>query len=122
MKDTEAAWLAGLIDGEGAIWCRWPKRTNVVIEVKMTHLPTLERIQALFPGRLVPGHLTVGGWSRLPQYRWTLDTLGAERLLNLVLPYMVTKREVAEAALQLCRRPVEASHMDEWACRLKAAA
>lgn len=119
MTELEAAWLAGLIDGEGAIWCRWPKRTNVVVEVKMTHLPTLERINVLWPGRLVPGQLS--GMSRLPQYRWSIDTLGAEMLLTRLVPHMITKREVAIAAIQLCRRPIVSAHMNEWTARLRAA-
>lgn len=58
MKDVEAAWLAGLIDGEGSIWARWSKRTNVAVEIKMTCLATVKRVNELVPGRLVPGHLS----------------------------------------------------------------
>lgn len=122
MKDTDAAWLAGIIDGEGAIWCRWPKRTNVVVEVKMTDLRTLEHIQSLWPGRLVNGQLSERGWSKLPQFRWSIDTLGAAALLTRIEPFMVTKREVARAAIELCRRPIDRAHMDLWAVRLRDAA
>lgn len=121
MKETEAAWLAGLIDGEGAIWCRWPKRTNVVVEVKMTHLATLQKVQELFPGRLVLGQLTKNGLSKLPQYRWSIDTIGAARLLSEIEPYMVTKKAAAQAAIMLSKRPVDPKHMDLWLDRLKSA-
>ena len=119
MNNTEAAWLAGIVDSEGAIWCRWPKRTNVVVEIKMTHMPTLQKLNDLFPGQLVPGQLS--HWSKLPQWRWSVDTLGADELLRVILPYMVTKRGAANAAIQLCRRPVDQVHMNEWSQRLKAA-
>jgi hypothetical protein len=98
------------------------ERTNVVIEVKMTHLPTLQRIQELFPGRLAQGSLSKNSLSKLPQYRWSLDTMGSAELLPRLLPYLVTKKEVAHAALHLCERPIDRQHMDTWASNLKLAA
>lgn len=121
MSELEAAWLAGLIDGEGAIWCRWPKRTNVVVEVKMAHKQTIERIQSLFPGRMAPGHLSKNGLSKLPQWRWSVDTLKAGELLQRIAPYLVTKRAQAEAAIHLCRRPIDRDHMNRWMIALKEA-
>lgn len=102
MTETEKAWLAGIIDGEGCIWTRFPKRKNVHVEVKMCHKATVERIQQLYPGRFVKGRLS--GMSLKPQWLWSLDTNGARELLTLVLPYMVTKREQAEIAIQLADR------------------
>ena len=102
MKDTEIAWLAGLFDGEGCVWCRWPKRKNVIVEIKMTHRQTIERVQMLFPGRMAKGHLS--GFSIKPQWRWSLDTLGAGRFLVMILPYLVTKKDEAIIALRLCDR------------------
>ncbi len=120
MRDVEAAWLAGLIDGDGSIWSRWPKRTNVAVEIKMTCLATVQRVNELVPGRLVPGHLSKNAWGEARQFRWSIDTLGAEKLLMEILPYLVTKRKAAEAAIELCRRPVDKAHMDYWASVLKS--
>jgi hypothetical protein len=119
-KDTEVAWLAGLFDGEGCVWSRWPKRANVIVEIKMTHRPTLERVNEIFPGRLVLGNLSRGALGKRDQWRWSLDTNGARDFLTLVLPYLVTKREEARIALELCRQP-ERRWRDNFAAALKMA-
>jgi len=117
-KDTDVAWLAGLFDGEGTVWCRWPKRKNVIVEIKMTHRETIEVVNRLFPGRVARGQIS--GWSIRPQWRWSLDTLGSKQFLTLVLPYLVTKRREAEIALQLCDR-TGAVDMTALAAELQAA-
>jgi len=102
MIETEKAWLAGIFDGEGCVWSRWPKRMNVVTEITMTHKPTIERINSLFPGRVAMRHLS--GIGKRPQWRWSLDTNGTRRFLSILLPYLVTKRDEARIALKLCER------------------
>lgn len=119
MKETEIAWLAGLFDGEGCVWSRWPKRANVVTEIKMAHKETMEKINELFPGRFVLGNLSRGTLGKKDQWRWSLDTLGTKRFLSLVLPYLVTKKREAEIALLLCEQPRKEIR-DELAARLKA--
>lgn len=91
---------------------------NVITEIKMTHKPTMERINRLFPGRLVNGHIS--GLSIKPQYRWTLDTNKTREFLVLVLPYLVTKLEEAKIALQLCERGGTTDRFDSLASELKA--
>lgn len=117
MKETEIAWLAGLFDGEGCVWSRWPKRKNVIVEIKMTDKATIERVNELFPGRMVLGHLS--GWGTKPQWRGSLDTRGTLSFLCLVLPYLVTKKRQAQIAIQLCERG-SYDHFDELASDLKA--
>ena len=102
MRETEKAWLAGLFDGEGCVWSRIPKRSNVIVEIKMTHKETVSRVQELFPGRFSAGFLSKKGISKLPQWRWSLDTRGTKLFLEMVLPYLVTKRVAAEIAIKLC--------------------
>ena len=117
MTEVEKAWLAGLFDGEGCVWSRWPKRMNVVTEIKMTHKATIERVNQLFPGRLAVGHLY--GWSIKPQFRWTLDTKGTKEFLNALMPYLVTKKREAEIALLLCDRDSSRENFDSLAGELK---
>ena len=121
MTKTEAAWLAGLFDGEGCVWCRWPKRTNVLVEIKMTHKETLERVNELFPGRLVSGNLSRGAFGRKPQWRWSLDTNGSRRFLTTVMPYLVTKKIEAAIAIGLCDSRRDVCLMDMLAEALKDA-
>jgi hypothetical protein len=104
MLERDVAWLAGLFDGEGCVWSRWPKRKNVIVEIKMTHRETIAHVNRLFPGRFSEGTLSRGSFSIKRQWRWSLDTNGSRRFLVLVLPYLITKREEAEIALRLCDR------------------
>lgn len=120
MTDVEAAWLAGLIDGEGCIWGRWPKKKNVIVEISMTHKPTLERVQQLFPGRFAKKIIGRGSLSLKPQWCWRTDTNGTRTLLRALLPYLVTKRREAEIALELCARPVNPIRFDALTVEMKA--
>lgn len=101
-----------MIDGEGAIWSRWPKRTNVVVEIRMTHKETIERVQELFPGRFALAHMSAGSLGKKEQWLWSLDTKSSRDLLTRLLPFFVTKKEAALAAIELCHRPVDRDRMD----------
>lgn len=120
MEKTDIAWLAGIFDGEGCIWSRWPKRANVHVEIKMAHEATVRRINELFPGRFVLGNISAGALAKKPQWRWQLDTKKTKVFLELVLPYLFTKREEALIALKLCDQPDPAVR-DVLASKLKEA-
>ncbi len=112
MKETEKAWLAGLFDGEGSVWSRWPKRSNLIsVEIKMTHKPTLEKVQELFPGRFVVGHLSFNGISKRTQWKWTLETNKAVKFLIEILPYLVTKHAQVVIALELAGTQCKSSKL-----------
>ena len=106
MKDTDRAWLAGLIDGEGTIYSRLPNRMNVVVEMSMTCGATVQHVHSLFPGRLSRCSNSKGSFGSRQQYRWRIDTNGSRALLEQLLPFFVTKKRQAELALMLCQRPV----------------
>ncbi len=116
MTEVEKAWLAGLFDGEGCAWSRWPKRSNVHAEIKMSHKPTVEKVNSLFPGSFVKGQLS--GLNIRSQWRWRLDTKRTKEFLSLILPYLVTKRREAELAIRLCDRSGQ-ENRDELARELK---
>jgi hypothetical protein len=104
MTDTEIAWLAGLFDGEGCVWSRWPKRANLCVEIKMTDERTVARVHQFFPGLFVQGKLSRLAFGRKPQWRWSLDTDKAIEFLRLVRPHLFTKRHAADLALELVSR------------------
>lgn len=118
MLETEKAWMAGLLDGEGSISCRWPKRSNVSVELSMTHAPTLEKVQSLFPGLIVSKRNN--GYGRKMLFRWRADTNRSKEVLTALLPYLVTKREQAILALKLCERPSIKPFKDMWALALRS--
>lgn len=85
----------------------------------MTHKKTVERVNELFPGRMVSGNLSRGAFGKKDQWRWSLDTLGTKKFLTLILPYLVTKKEEAKIALLLANSQAGKPEMYQ-AARLKA--
>lgn len=106
MTETEKAWLAGIIDGEGAIYCRLPKQFKVMVEVKMTCFETVEAIHGLFPGCFTKGYLSKNSLGKKPQWKWALCTSKAYEFLKLISPYLRTKRIIAAHAIVLAARPM----------------
>ena len=96
LRDTELAWLAGILDGEGSLTVKgnYPYQ-HIMICVKMTCLRTIVRVAELFDredevnirSRSNPKHKQV--------YEITLCGARASGLLELVFPYLVTKQEIA---------------------------
>lgn len=100
MTEIDLAWAAGLFDGEGCIWTRWPTRNNLIcMEMRMTHENTMHRWNNLFPGRFVSASLS--GLSKKPQWKWSVETNGAKDVLEAIYPYLFTKKEVAGYAIEM---------------------
>jgi len=99
--DTEIAWLAGLIDGEGCITVGPEYRGTryLSLQVGMTDRLTIERVREI--ARV--GSITKRAPKqrhRSPAYYYQAQGHGAMRLLKLVAPHLVTKREQATFALE----------------------
>lgn len=97
------AYFAGLIDGEGYIglencgkgWYR------PCIRVKMTCRQTVEAIRAYFMvGRVVHRPLSVSSPyykpTHKPQWEWYARRKDALAVLERILPYLITKKRIAE--------------------------
>jgi hypothetical protein len=110
--DTDAAWLAGLIDGEGCISVvrqvrpdRPSVRYWIQLRLQMTHFPTLERVQELTGiGKVHPRKSHVPEIGKQPWY-WNVASREAADVLKAVLPYLVTKRIEAELAMEFWLLP-----------------
>lgn len=98
MKDIDLAWAAGIIDGEGCIYIS--KAYQLYIRVTMTDYPTIARLHTLF---------SVGTFSRAtrkcmgdcrPAYSWVCAAKATQFVLLLVRPYLFTKLDQAEIALE----------------------
>lgn len=107
-NSTELAWAAGIVDGEGSICIIKEKRKNnystqyrLRLSVGMTHEDTVRKLQSIFNlgnVRCTPNHKTHPKWR--PVYEWVVLSKQAQIVLNILFPFMVTKREnalVAEA-------------------------
>jgi hypothetical protein len=93
MRPTEAAWLAGLIDGEGSFRYQRPSprtlRRQSVLFIEMTDLPTMRRVSDLIGMNIYKRKPQKLNWK--PCYQ---GVLGGQRLLRLlweIKPYLVTK-------------------------------
>lgn len=112
-SDTDIAYLAGLVDGEGCIRVKRSKaykhltgRVNAMyncsIHVRMVDEPAIAFLRD-----------TLGGWcwrekgthaaNGRPLFCWQATDLEAQRILTALLPYLRVKRAAAENGLALRR-------------------
>ena len=99
------AWAAGFIDGEGNIYInRQFLKTGRIshilrIRVGNTNFDALEELKSLFGGTIHKKHP--------PNYRvlgvWQCVSDAAEKVLRLIEPYLIVKRQEAMAALEFQR-------------------
>lgn len=98
MKSVDAAWLAGLIDGEGSISIS-PSSHNKVslvptVAVSMTTPRVLKEIVHLTGFGRVSTAIQ-NGWGYKPLYRWYVVSRQAATLLREINPYMRLKKKQA---------------------------
>lgn len=113
MKDTEAAWIAGLVDGEGCLFInrqransRSDLRTDgyrIYLKVSMGDRKTVARLRKLAGVGVVYANAK-SKWN--DSFSWTVPPAELPALLEELLPYLVTKKKEAQLGLQFCRRPL----------------
>lgn len=105
MMETDAAYLAGLLDGEGCISMFLAKqyhgngkvgeRVGISLSLYMTHKETMEHVKKITRSNanilFVPGR-----GNRQDQYLWKPNLSEAYDIIVKCLPFMVTKRRNAE--------------------------
>jgi hypothetical protein len=104
---TDAAWLAGLFDGEGSVglsFRRYKGKTGkgawtIRLNICNTHGPTIQRVRDIVgfgDGQIrVPADRP----HKRPVFAWVAESLAAETFLKLMEPYSVTKAEQIASAL-----------------------
>ena len=100
MSDPEAAWLAGVFDGEGSlVFYRRPNgKTGWAISIVNTCQELLDRCQVV-TGAGYFGSKRVNSGNK-PQYTWMVQRQrNIASLLRQMLPWLIVKREKAEAFL-----------------------
>ena len=100
MLETDIAYAAGLVDGEGTIgvYMRGKGSVRFKVAVYNTEYPMMEWLQLRFGGKIHRvGKIRAG---RKQEYAWYKSDNEFQEFLSLVLPYLVTKRLRAELALK----------------------
>ena len=95
ISETDKAYLAGLIDGEGCISILPGGAGKLQVSVGNNHRGVLEYGQSLFGGSLGGSRVTSSGrvcWI------WNLSNKKAAGLLESIFPYLRVKRPQAEVA------------------------
>lgn len=99
MNTHDAAWLAGLFDGEG--WISWPNPKCVStfrIGIASTSRELLEKVQAVTgTGRLKERDRTNENHSRF--YVWYCYSGNASTILRQILPWLIVKKASAEVVI-----------------------
>jgi hypothetical protein len=111
ITDTDLAWAAGIIDGEGciSIFKCSPKSKpgsqrsyTLYVRVGNSSFPMTKKLQRLFGGGI--GFRPAGRWkSKLPEYKWNVSTHKAVSCLKLILPYLVAKKDQAEVGIEFSK-------------------
>lgn len=110
MKISEAAYIAGFIDGEGCIGIGWTRSRHnakkryrkLSLQITQTEREPLDFVvEKLGVGKVYGPHIRQAGeLGTKPRYTYSLRRQPEiVRVLRLLLPYFIVKRARAEAAI-----------------------
>jgi len=102
-QGTKIAWLAGFFDGEGSVGIYENGTGNFYVRLTLTNTDkaTLERVQEILEENEIPSYCRWDQQKTNRKPRWQLLWLGSTKpmkLIDLLLPHLVTKKEQAELA------------------------
>jgi hypothetical protein len=113
LTETEKAWLAGFVDGEGSITISKQIRKNrpspayrALIEVANTNKAPLEFIMKEYGGKIYHAHekrRRKNGKKWSDAFTWYCPISVSERLLTDIFPYLRVKSKQAEIVLEFIR-------------------
>lgn len=101
LKKLDAAYLAGIIDGEGSIMLWRRKKTKsftVVVVVGNTHFGLIHHIKTI-TGTGYKQKVIYKFGNRKPQLHWRISNVDAVDILNQIMQYMVVKFKQAKYAV-----------------------
>lgn len=114
MLPTEAAYVAGIVDGEGCfVLSRVGDRFNVSLEVSNTDRRLLEVCQAFTGIGAIYDRPRSGKLNHRPQFMWSSGSRAdLAAVIPQIMPYLVGKRAEGAAVADYCRRRVAAIPLD----------
>jgi hypothetical protein len=124
VNETDLAWAAGFIDGEGCISVikrktgqskagRRYEYHQLNINVPQIDKAPLDKLQKMFGG-MVRANKAIG--NRRPSFVWTIHSRIAYNTLIQLIPYLIVKQREAELALQFqyTQLPVGVKGLNDW--------
>lgn len=107
-RAIRTAYFAGIVDGEGHVSLsknRQREMPQALITVGMTHEATIRALHAHFGvGSTRRREAAKEGW--LPQWVWTAKAKMARTVIAELLPYLITKADIARDILAAEVRPI----------------
>ncbi len=101
VSQTDAAWAAGFLDGEGFIGVTRAVRKgtgkvdfHVAMSASQIHRAPMDKLQSMFGGRVNHQENGFRGC-----FHWRVSGESVYHVLRIVLPYLVVKRKQAELTL-----------------------
>lgn len=106
MTDTEWAYLAGILDGEGCITSYFNKRGSCYIRIRVTQVnrPVITWLEEVVGGRVWHSHERVFG---KPGYTWGCEGVLAREILRGTYKYLTYKKPQARVAYLIHQVPKE---------------
>lgn len=123
LKETERAYIAGMIDGDGSI-CKCKNRTNFILKVRIHNsdkilMDWLKNTIGTGNIHYLPPSIESKGFKHT-KTRWTFDIsskVDVLRLLEQIYPYLIIKKQKAGILINLIptmRRPSKYKRRKEW--------
>lgn len=109
VPERDIIWSAGIFDGEGTVYIKKTRRGKseghvLDMEVSMTHKPTIERLYNTYGiGSFRPCRRKNPGEGHRQAWKWSITSRQAVEVLNLMLPYISTKKEEVLVALEFAK-------------------
>ena len=99
MKDTDWAYLAGLIDGEGHLGIEGPQGPGVMLVITNSSVVLMDWLESHMPvGKKYSLKGSKNGVKR-PVWQWWIWNEDILPIVSAVMPYLIAKREEAEVIL-----------------------
>ena len=123
LTNLELGWLCGIIDGEGCVYInkRGGKRLDYKpgIRIAMTCFDTIEHVCSLLSKINVPHHVTAYKANKEKNRKGNkaITIEGHKRLLKilpLITPHMVTKKQQCAVVWQFCKERTEGWHRADY--------
>lgn len=109
--DTNIAWAAGFIDGEGTMTIKRYFRYKQVHYVayiscaqvnKPHNMVALEKLRSLFKGGKIYTYSSKNKDDRIEVASWNITSKNAKECAEVLLPYLIIKGRQAELLIEFC--------------------